>query len=164
MINNLEKAYFAGGCFWGIEYYFQKLKGAISTQVGYIGGKTKNPTYKQVCGGKTGHAEAVEIIFDNEKISFENLAKLFFEIHDPTQVNRQESSISNQYRSEIFYTNKKQKTVAQKLIDILNKKGYKTTTQLTKATNFWKAEKYHQRYYTNNKSQLCCHKREKRFK
>jgi len=163
MKNNLQKAYFAGGCFWGVEYYFQNFKGVISTQVGYMGGDTDNPTYKEVCNKKSGHAEALEVVFDSSKVSFEELAKLFFEIHDPTQVNRQGPDIGGQYRSEIFYTNEEQKTTAQKLIKILEEKGYKVATKLEKAEDFWKAEDYHQKYYEKNKQEPYCHIKVKRF-
>lgn len=159
-----EKAYFAGGCFWGVEYHFQKMKGVISTRVGYMGGNTKNPTYQEVCTKKTGHAEVVEVIFDNSKTSFEEIAKLFFEIHNPSQVNRQGPDVGDQYRSEIFYTSEEQKNIAQKLIDELKKSGHQIATKLTKANSFWLAEEYHQKYYVKNKNQPYCHTREQKFK
>jgi peptide methionine sulfoxide reductase msrA/msrB len=160
---NTEKAIFAGGCFWGVEYFMQKEPGVISTTVGYIGGKTENPTYEEVCSHKTGHIEAVEIEYDPTKTTYEKLAKLFFEIHDPTQVDRQGPDIGEQYRSEIFYMDEDQKETAQKLINILQDKGYDVATRLTKATKFWKAENYHQDYYLNKGSLPYCHGYTKRF-
>lgn len=158
-----DTVYFASGCFWGTEYYLSKAPGVISTTVGYTGGHTLNPTYKDVCNGKTGHAETVEVIYDPSKTKFETLAKLFFEIHDFTQVNRQGPDIGNQYRTEIFYTTDEQKAVSEKLINILTKKGYKVATKVTKAGKFYKAEDYHQDYYDNNGSTPYCHIRKKIF-
>ena len=158
-----EKAIFAGGCFWGVEYYFQKEKGVKSTRVGFIGGSKDNPTYKEVCTGKTGHAEAMEVTFDPSQTDFETLAKLFFEIHDFTQVNRQGPDIGEQYRTEIFYTNDSQKTITEKLIKSLTDKGYKVSTKITKATTFWIAEDYHQHYYEKNGHEPYCHTRHKIF-
>lgn len=159
----MEKAYFAGGCFWGVEYFFQKEKGVISTHVGYMGGHTKNPTYKDVCSGRTGHAETMEVEYDPSQTSYEKLARLFFEIHDPTQVNRQGPDIGEQYRSAVFYVNDEQKQTAQKLIQILQQKGYKIATEVTKASEFWEAEKYHQSYYQKNGHRPYCHGYTKRF-
>lgn len=158
-----ETAYFAGGCFWGVEYYFQKEKGVISTQVGYMGGHVKNPTYEEVCTGKTGHAETMEVVFDPSQTDYETLARLFFEIHDPTQVNRQGPDIGYQYRSAIFYVDDSQKKIAEKLIKILKDKGYKVATEVTKADTFWKAENYHQSYYQKNGHEPYCHGYTKRF-
>jgi len=158
-----EKAYFAGGCFWGVEYFFQQKKGVVSTNVGYMGGHTKNPTYQQVCSGTTGHAETMEVVFDPSQTDFEKLARLFFEIHDPTQVNRQGPDIGEQYRSAIFYVNEDQKRIAEKLIKILEQKDYKIATQIVKASQFWKAEDYHQQYYQNNGKRPYCHTYTKRF-
>lgn len=152
-----EKAIFASGCFWGTQYQFNKKKGVISTIAGYTGGHKKNPTYKEVCSGKTGHAEAVEVTFDPKKISYEDLCKLYFETHDFTQVNRQGPDIGEQYRSEIFYLNETQKETAEKLIRILTEKGYKVATKLTPATKFWKGEDYHQRYYEKKGGTPYCH-------
>ncbi|MBN2602316.1 MAG: bifunctional methionine sulfoxide reductase B/A protein [Candidatus Marinimicrobia bacterium] len=152
-----EEAIFASGCFWGTEYYFQKVPGVISTTVGYIGGRTKSPTYQQVCSGKTGHKEAVQVIFDPAKTSFEELAKLFFETHDFTQTNGQGPDIGEQYLSYIFFTSDEQKEIAQKLVNILEEKGYDVATKLEKATEFYKAENYHQDYYQNNGKKPYCH-------
>ncbi len=158
-----QKAYFAGGCFWGVEYLFQQLPGVISVRVGYMGGHKENPTYEEVCRGKTGHAESVEVIFDPQKVSYEEVAKYFFQIHDPTQVNRQGPDYGEQYRSAIFYVNDEQKKTAEKLIKILEKKGYKIATQVEKADFFWEAEDYHQDYYNKKGTRPYCHYFQKRF-
>lgn len=158
-----EIAIFAGGCFWGVEYYMQKLPGVISVESGYIGGTKDNPTYEEVCSKTTGHAEAVRIIFDPLKTDYETLAKHFFELHDPTQVNRQGPDVGEQYRSEVFYTTPEQKEIAGKLIDQLKTKGYKVATKVTPATTFWPAEGYHQDYYDKKGSLPYCHGYVKRF-
>jgi len=158
-----QRAIFAGGCFWGVEYHFQKAQGVLSTRVGYTGGHTANPTYKQVCSGATGHAEALEVTFDAAKTSFEALAKLFFETHDPTQMNRQGPDVGEQYRSAIFYVDEEQKKTAEKLIAVLKDKGYKVVTGVIPASTFWPAEDYHQRYYERKGQQPYCHVYKKRF-
>ncbi|MBN1895569.1 bifunctional methionine sulfoxide reductase B/A protein [bacterium] len=158
-----ETAVFAGGCFWGVEHHFAGKKGVISTEVGYTGGHTQNPTYEEVCSHGTGHAEALKVVFDPSQTSFEELAKLFFEIHDPTQVNRQGPDIGDQYRSQIFYQSESQKKTAEKLIRILVEKGLRIATKLTKAGEFWKAEDYHQDYYEKTGKQPYCHVYTKRF-
>ena len=141
-----EKAIFAAGCFWGVEYYFQKAKGILSTAVGFTGGENANPTYRDVCCGQTGHAEAVEVVFDPAITSFETLAKQFFEIYNPALV-KNESGKRSQYRSSVFYVNDEQKRITQKLIEILRGKNYEVGTEITKAGVFYKAEEYHQSYY-----------------
>jgi len=156
-------AVFAGGCFWGVEYYMQKAPGVISVTSGYTGGWVKNPSYREVCSGNTGHAESVKIIYDIQKTSYEKLLTLFLEIHDPTQAGGQGPDIGDQYRSEIFYMNDEQKATAGKLLKILNDKGYKTTTKVTKATEFYDAEDYHQDYYFKNGKAPYCHAFVKRF-
>jgi peptide methionine sulfoxide reductase msrA/msrB len=159
----VQKVYFAAGYFWGVQHYLCKAKGVAETTVGYMGGKTDNPTYKEVCTNTTGHAEVVEVVYDPLQISFEELAKLFFEVHDPTQVNRQGPNIGEQYRSEIFYTSEEEKKTAEKLIQILSTKGIVAVTELEPATTFWKAEDYHQHYYDKNGKTPFCHAYTKRF-
>jgi peptide methionine sulfoxide reductase msrA/msrB len=156
-------AIFAGGCFWGVEYFLQKSPGVISVTSGFTGGHVKNPSYKEVCTGRTGHAEAVKIIYDPEKTSYEKLLKLFLEIHDPTQVGGQGPDIGDQYRSEIFYLNEEQKKIAEKNISILKDKGLKVATEITKASEFYQAEDYHQDYYFKNGKIPYCHAYTKRF-
>ncbi len=152
-----DTAYFASGCFWGTEYYFSKVKGVKSTTVGYTGGHVANPSYEQVCTGKTGHAETVQVVYDPSEVSYETLARLFFETHDFTQVNRQGPDIGEQYRSVIFYTDQQQKQTAEKLVKILQGKGYDVATGIEPATDFYKAEKYHQDYYQKTGGTPYCH-------
>jgi len=156
-------AIFAGGCFWGVEYFLQKEPGVISVTSGYTGGHIKNPSYKEVCTGRTGHAEAIKIIFDPEKTTYEKVLRTFLEIHDPTQVGGQGPDLGDQYRSEIFYMNDQQKEVAEKNLKILKDKGYKIATVVTKASEFYDAEDYHQDYYFNNNKLPYCHGYVKRF-
>jgi len=158
-----QTAYFAGGCFWGVEYFFQKAEGVVSTRSGYMGGRTESPTYHDVCSGTTGHAETVEVVFDPSRTSFEKLARLFFETHDPTQVNRQGPDIGDQYRSAIFYVSDEQKQTARKLIDLLEARGFHVATQLSEAGPFWVAEDYHQDYYLSNGKRPYCHSHTTRF-
>ena len=160
---NIQRAIFAGGCFWGVEYHLQKAPGVILVTSGFCGGKKDYPTYREVCTGKTGHAEAVEVIYDPKKTSFEKLAKLFLEIHDPTQVDRQGPDIGNQYRSGIFYLDAKQRETAEKLIKILRSKGLKIATKVEQAGRFRPAEDYHQDYYKRKGSTPYCHAYTKRF-
>lgn len=158
-----ETAIFAAGCFWGVEYHFQKAPGVISTRVGYAGGRKLNPTYQEVCTGTTGHAEAIEVVFDPAKTSFENLARLFFEIHDPTQVNRQGPDIGEQYRSAIFCKNDEQRKTAERLVEILKQKGLRVATKIESDAYFWTAEEYHQKYYEHKGQKPYCHIYQKRF-
>ena len=158
-----QRALFASGCFWGTQYHFQRLPGVLCTRVGYTGGHTLHPTYHEVCTGTTGHAETVEVLFDPTKVSYDTLARLFFETHDPAQVDRQGPDIGNQYRSAIFYLDETQKVTAEKLIGILKAKGQPVATEITKATPFWPAEDYHQDYYGKSGRQPYCHVYSKRF-
>lgn len=156
-------AIFAGGCFWGVEYFMQKAPGVVSVVSGFTGGHVKNPSYREVCNGTTGHAEAVRLVYNARETSYETLLKLFMEIHDPTQVGRQGPDIGEQYRSEIFYLNDDQKKIAEKNIKILKDKGYKVATRLSKASAFYEAEDYHQDYYFKNGKTPYCHSYIKRF-
>ncbi len=156
-------AYFAGGCFWGVEYYLQQQPGVSAVVSGYMGGAKDNPSYKEVCRGDTGHAETVRVTYDPSLVSYEELAKLFFEIHDPTQVNRQGPDVGPQYRSAIFYNNDEEKRIAAKLIGQLQAKGLRVATQLVRAGTFWEAEDYHQDYYFKTGKTPYCHARVQRF-
>ena len=159
----LERAIFAGGCFWGVEYYFRSVPGVLAVRSGYTGGQTDHPTYREVCAGRTGHAEAVEIVFDSAKVSYERLARLFFEIHDPTQKDRQGPDAGTQYRSAIFFINDRQKQTAEKLIGLLRRRGCDVVTELTPAGTFWAAEDYHQDYLGKHPERPACHFRVERF-
>ncbi|MBB6460871.1 bifunctional methionine sulfoxide reductase B/A protein [Flammeovirga kamogawensis] len=158
-------AIFASGCFWGTQYYFLRTKGVMSSTVGYIGGTKDNPTYEEICSGETGHAEAVKIVYDSDRIGYDYLAKLFFETHDPTQINKQGPDIGTQYRSEIFYFDDDQKEKAQILIAQLKAQGLAVATTLTDASEltFWEAEDYHQDYYEKTAGKPYCHIYTKRF-
>lgn len=158
-----ETAVFAGGCFWGVEYMLSKIDGVLRVEPGYIGGTKESPTYEEVCGHNTGHAEAVRVIFDPSKVSYETLAKRFFEIHDPTQVDRQGPDVGDQYRSGIFYTTPEQRRTAERLIAQLREKGYDVVTEVTPAGTFWPAEDYHRNYYRRKGMQPYCHRYTKRF-
>ncbi|WP_374046368.1 bifunctional methionine sulfoxide reductase B/A protein [uncultured Sanguibacteroides sp.] len=158
-----DTAIFAGGCFWGVEYFMQRAPGVLTVESGYIGGDTDHPTYEEVCRKNTGHVEAVRVVFDPSQTTYEALAKLFFEIHDPTQLDRQGPDKGEQYRSEIFYMNPQQKEVAGKLIEQLKTKGYPVVTLVSPATTFWPAEDYHQNYYNRKGSLPYCHGYTKRF-
>jgi peptide methionine sulfoxide reductase msrA/msrB len=161
--NKTERAIFASGCFWGTEYHLSKVDGVISTTVGYTGGTKDDPTYKEVSTGTTGHAEATEVIYNPSEVSYEELAKLFFETHDPSQVDRQGPDIGTQYRSGIFYLNNEQKEVAEKLITMLESNGLNVVTEVTAASTFWNAEEYHQDYYDHKGTTPYCHIYTKRF-
>ncbi len=145
--NNYDKATFAAGCFWGVEAAFRQIKGVQSTQVGYTGGNMGSPTYEDVCTDETGHAEAVEIIFDPKQVSYEKLLDVFWQNHNPTQGNRQGPDVGTQYRSAVFYHNAKQKELAVKSVKEEQKKhDKKITTEIMPAEKFYAAEDYHQQY------------------
>src|SRR5258705_3395192 len=151
--NATDTATFANGCFWCTEAIFEELDGVISATSGYSGGNTENPTYKQVCTGETGHAEALQIVYDPSKISFDELLGVFWKTHDPTTLNRQGADIGTQYRSGIFYHNEEQKQKAEKYKAELNKSGAfdkPVVTEITPFTKFYPAENYHQQYFDNN--------------
>jgi len=151
----MEKVMFGAGCFWGVEAAFRALLGVVSTTVGYAGGTMADPTYVDVCRGNTGHAEVVEVVFDPSLISYEQLLETFWEIHDPTQVDRQGVNIGSQYRSVIFYFNDKQKQIAETSRDNLEKSGKfkrEIATEIVETSKFYRAEDYHQQYYKIGKS------------
>jgi peptide-methionine (S)-S-oxide reductase len=155
----METATFGAGCFWGVEARFQQLPGVIETAVGYEGGKLDNPTYKDVCTDRTGHAEVVEVKFDPAKLSYQQLLDLFFELHDPSQFNRQGPDWGAQYRSVIFVHSPEQEAIANATINRLNEqKTYKRpiATQVVRAQTFWRAEEYHQKYL-EKRGALSCH-------
>lgn len=153
----METATIAGGCFWCTEAIFQRLKGVNSVTPGYTGGTVKNPTYEQVCSGNTGHAEAIQIKFDPEIISYEKLLEVFFKLHDPTTLNRQGNDTGTQYRSSIFYHSPDQKKTAEKLKSEMQKLYKdKIVTEIVPFKEFYEAENYHKNYYENYKSQPYC--------
>jgi len=156
--SNTEKAIFAAGCFWGVEYVFSKFPGIVSIKSGYTGGALKNPTYQEVCSGTTGHAEAVYLEFDPKIIRYKKLLDIFFKCHDPTTINRQGPDFGDQYRSAIFYFNEKQKKDAETAKEKYEKLlGKKIVTQIEPAGDFYDAEDYHQRYYVKKGSEPYCH-------
>jgi len=159
MSNKLEIATLANGCFWCTEAIFQRLKGVESVSSGYTGGTIKNPAYREVITGRTGHAEAIEIKFDASIISFQEILDVFFSTHDPTTLNKQGYDTGTQYRSGIFYHSENQKEIAEKFIKVLNEAKVfdnPIVTELTEFSAFYKAEEYHQNYYINNKTQGYC--------
>jgi peptide-methionine (S)-S-oxide reductase len=159
MEQGMEVATFAGGCFWCTEAVFLELNGVKTVVSGYIGGETINPTYKDICNGDTGHAEAIQITFDPNKITFGELLEIFFATHDPTTLNRQGNDIGTQYRSEIFYNNENQKDLAEAYIALMTREntfGEPLVTVVSPATLFYEAEDYHQNYYNQNKLQGYC--------
>ncbi|KGO96983.1 peptide-methionine (S)-S-oxide reductase MsrA [Flavobacterium enshiense] len=154
-----EKATFAGGCFWCTEALFLELKGVEKVMPGYTGGTVKNPSYEEVCTGTTGHAEAIEIIYNPDLVSYEDLLEVFFGTHDPTTLNRQGADIGTQYRSEVFYHSEAQKKEVENFIQLLNEQnfyGKKVVTKVSAAKEFYPAEDYHQNYYSRNKNQGYC--------
>jgi peptide-methionine (S)-S-oxide reductase len=150
-----DTATFGTGCFWCTEAIFEELNGVLSVTSGYSGGSTPNPTYKAVCTGETGHAECVQVVYEPDKITYDELLEVFFEVHDPTSLNRQGADIGTQYRSAIFYHNAEQKQKAEYYKNELNKSGaYEKpiVTEITAFSKFYPAEDYHQEYYDNNKN------------
>jgi len=152
----LERATFAAGCFWGVEVEFRNTPGVKDAQVGYVGGQTENPTYKEVCGGRTGHAEAVEVTFDPSEVSYDELVDSFWRLHDPTQVNRQGWDMGTQYRSAIFFHSPEQERTAQESMERAQERFRKPiATQIVPAETFWRAEEYHQQYLVKNGRASC---------
>ena len=153
-----QTAHFAAGCFWGVEARFREQQGVIDAISGYMGGHTENPTYKQVCGGDTGHAETVQVIFDDEQVSYRALLDLFFDLHNPTTRNRQGPDVGNQYRSAVFWQDEDQRAAAQQKIAEINESGQwpsPVVTEVTHEETFWPAEEYHQRYFEKNGTGYC---------
>lgn len=158
MKSTLQKATFGAGCFWGVEAAFRKVKGVVSTTVGYMGGTLENPTYEDVCTNLTGHAEVVEVIYDPSVVTYENLLDVFWKIHDPTTLNRQGPDYGTQYRSVIFYHTPEQEATARASKDKLQRSGmYKRdiVTQIEPATQFYRAEEYHQQYFEKTGRSSC---------
>jgi peptide-methionine (S)-S-oxide reductase len=154
----VQKATFGAGCFWGVEEAFRKIRGVVSTQVGYMGGALANPSYEKVSTGTTGHAEVVEVTYDPTQVSYEDLLETFWKIHDPTQVNRQGPDIGTNYRSVIFYHIPEQKAAAEASRDRLSRSGrYRRpiATEITSASTFWRAEEYHQQYFEKRGGGRC---------
>ncbi len=147
-------ATFAAGCFWGVEDKLGKIPGVTATMVGYTGGEVENPTYRMVCTNQTGHAEAVRVSYDPDQIDYETLVRRFFEIHNPTTLDRQGPDIGSQYRSAIFYHNDEQRRIAERVVTELNQSGkfpYPIVTEIVPAGDFFEAEEYHQKYYAKNR-------------
>jgi peptide-methionine (S)-S-oxide reductase len=154
----MAKAIFAAGCFWGVEEAFRQVKGVTATTVGYTGGKSKNPTYKDVCSDATGHAEAVEVEFDPKQVSYDQLLSVFWQSHDPTTLNRQGPDVGTQYRSAIFYEDAEQEAAARKSKVALEKSGLfkrPIVTEIKPASEFWRAEDYHQQYFEKRGIKSC---------
>jgi len=159
----IKQAYIAAGCFWGVEYHFEKLEGVISAVSGYMGGHTENPDYHSVCTGMTGHLEVVKIEYDSSIVSYENLIKLFFEIHDFTQTNGQGPDIGSQYLSAVYYDSKEEKEIVESVIKVLLDKGFNVATSLYEMVPFYEAEDYHQDYYERHQKVPYCHSYKKIF-
>lgn len=156
IINMKQTAIFAAGCFWGVQFYFDQVPGVIETEVGYTGGHTEKPSYEDVCSHTTGHAEAVKIIFDPEKVSYVTLLKQFFRMHDSTQLNRQGPDVGDSYRTAIFYTSEVQKELAEKAKQAAQAEHKeKIVTEITKASKFWPAEGYHQKFAERTGRGMC---------
>ncbi|MCQ2196570.1 MAG: peptide-methionine (S)-S-oxide reductase MsrA [Bacteroidaceae bacterium] len=158
-----EVAVFAAGCFWGVQHYFERKKGVMRSLVGYTGGKEENPTYEMVRQHKTTHVEAVLVEFDQSIITYRELCKLFFEIHDPAQTDGQGPDKGSQYLSGVFYASKEQEAITNELVDILRQKGHEVNTMIRPLNTFWTAENYHQNYYEHTGGSPYCHVRQKKF-
>lgn len=152
-----EEAIVAGGCFWGVEYYLRQLPGVLLVESGYTGGPLNEPSYEQVCQGRSGHYEAVRVVYDSKRTDYQQVIKRFFEIHDPTQTAGQGPDLGPQYQSAVFYYNEDQEQLAQALIQRLTSKGYTVVTRLLPVQIFWPAEDYHQAYYSKHHKQPYCH-------
>lgn len=159
----MKYAYFASGCFWGTEYFFENFKGVKSAVSGYMGGHIENPSYEMVCTGFSGHLEVVKIEYDENEVTYEELVKQFFETHDFTQTNGQGPDIGSQYLSAVFYSNEEEKKICVKYIEILTDMGYSVATSLYEIVPFYKAETYHQDYYERNGKIPYCHRYTKIF-
>ena len=158
-----EVAYFAGGCFWGVEYYMEQLDGVYEVDSGYMGGHIENPSYEQVSSQTSGHLETVRIRYDATRVDYEAIARRFFEIHDPTQANGQGPDIGPEYLSAVFYSTPEEKQTTEKLIEILEGRGYDVVTMVKPAEEFYPAEDYHQDYYVRKGTKPYCHARVERF-
>ncbi len=163
LILTMNIAYFACGCFWGVQYQFSRLKGVQGTYTGYMGGQLDTPTYQSICTGKTGHKETVKIIYDPQIIDYTSLLQFFFEIHDFQQTDGQGPDIGDQYLSVIFTCNEKQQKQAGQMLEVLKNMGYRPATQILPAGQFWIAEDYHQHYYEKTGHQPYCHLHRKIF-
>lgn len=163
MENDLEKTILASGCFWGTQYYLQKIKGVASTEVGFTGGYFVNPTYLDVSSGQTGHVEAVLVEYDPSQVSYQEILQIFFETHNFSQKDGQGPDIGSQYLSKIFYANDSEKEIAEELISILQDQGYEVATKLEPISIFYPAEEYHQDYYLKNGGTPYCHRYRKLF-
>jgi len=154
----MEKATFGAGCFWHVEETFRRVDGVVSTQVGYMGGRQENPTYEEVCSHTTGHAEVVEVTFDPGRVTFEDLLRVFWDCHDPTQLNRQGPDIGSNYRSAVFYHSPEQESAARKSLEQEERTGHyrrPIVTEITPAGRFWRAEEYHQQYLAKKGLSSC---------
>ena len=158
-----EEAIVAGGCFWGVEHFLRQIPGVLRVESGYTGGHTLDPNYDQICSGKTGHYEAVRVLYDRAKTDYHHVLKRFFEIHDPTQSTGQGPDLGQQYQSAVFYFNQEQQQEAESLIQVLRKRGYQVVTRLIEAQVFWPAEDYHQEYYLKHRKTPYCHQPINRF-
>jgi peptide-methionine (S)-S-oxide reductase len=153
-----QKASFAAGCFWGVEARFREIEGVVDAVSGYMGGHNANPNYKEVCSGRTGHAETVQVEFDDRQVSYRQLLETFFALHNPTTLNRQGPDVGSQYRSAVFWHDPEQRQAAQDMIEALNAAGKWSSpivTEVVEAPEFWPAEEYHQRYFEKNGGGFC---------